>query len=218
MPLKDTAPTRTLITTSHSLRVPRISPASRTAHTQPAHTGSPPLRPTSPHAAWTAATPSFAPRVGGATSVDPHACTCPSQAVGQRPRRRRRAGPQGGRPQRPLAGPRLSGPAWCRRCDVRELILRVVTNNEKLERRAMRHARMLKSENVNDLAHEGPRRGSDSRHSASVRPVSTERLPFRERAGRAAARASGPLPPPSKAGWRFSAFVSVSKIWPELAA
>ena len=43
------------------------------------------------------------PWVGGATSVHPHACTCPSQPGGQRPRRRRRAGPQGGRPQRPQA-------------------------------------------------------------------------------------------------------------------
>ena len=45
------------------LEAPWISPARRTAHTQPAHTESPPLRPMSPHAAWTAATPSFAPRV-----------------------------------------------------------------------------------------------------------------------------------------------------------
>ena len=91
------------------LKGPWISPAHRTAHTQPAHTESPPLRPTSPHAAWTAATPSFAPRVGGATSVHPHACTCPSQAGGQRPRRRHQAGPQGGRPQRPRAVPLASG-------------------------------------------------------------------------------------------------------------
>ena len=53
-------PPRTLIATSHSLLAPWISPARRTAHTRPAHTESPPLRPTSPHAAWTAATPSFA--------------------------------------------------------------------------------------------------------------------------------------------------------------
>ena len=98
------------------LKGPWISPAHRTAHTQPAHTESPPLRPTSPHAAWTAATPSFASRVGGATCVHPHACPCPSQPGGQRPRRRRQAGHQGGRPrpQRPRAVRSLaSGPAWC---------------------------------------------------------------------------------------------------------
>ena len=53
--------------------------------TQPIHTASlractpesPPLPPTSPHAAWTAATPSFAPRVGGATSVHPQLTLAP---------------------------------------------------------------------------------------------------------------------------------------------
>ena len=33
----------------------------------------------------------------------------------------------------------------------------------------------------------------------------------------ASAGRTSPLPPPAKARWRFSAFVSVSKIWPELA-
>ena len=61
----------------HSVMLPGLAVHAHTTHTQPAHTQSPPLAPTSPHAAWAAATPSFAPRVGGATSVHPHACICP---------------------------------------------------------------------------------------------------------------------------------------------
>ena len=49
------------------------------------------------------------PTGGWRARLHPPACTCPSQAGVQRPRRRRRAGPQSGRPQRPQAGALASG-------------------------------------------------------------------------------------------------------------
>ena len=112
MPLRNTPPRPHLDCDQPLLLAPRNPARAQPIHSLHRHRACP-LLPTSPHATWTAATPSFAPRVGGATSVHPHACTCPSQAGGQRNRRRRRAGPQGGRPQRPRAVPLARGPAWC---------------------------------------------------------------------------------------------------------
>ena len=91
----------------------------RTAHTPPAHTQSTLLAcrraitlAAATHARATPRGPRPRPPLptgGWRARVHPPACTCPSQAGAQRPRRRRRAGPQSGRPQRPHAKALASG-------------------------------------------------------------------------------------------------------------
>eukprot|EP00964_Phaeocystis_antarctica_P001626 scaffold859_cov59-Phaeocystis_antarctica.AAC.1 len=105
-------PARAVNTASHSLRVPRTSPAraqpTRGLRIHRAH-GRPRANTL---AAATRARTRRGPRPRpplptGVWHVRVHAptCTCPSQAGAQRPRRRRRAGPQSGRRQRPRAVP-----------------------------------------------------------------------------------------------------------------
>eukprot|EP00964_Phaeocystis_antarctica_P043586 scaffold25015_cov52-Phaeocystis_antarctica.AAC.1 len=99
-------PARALNATSHSLRVPRTSPA-RTQPTRGLRTHGAHGRPrANTLAAATRARTRRGPRPRpplptGVWRVRVHAptCTCPSQAAGQRLRRRRRAGPQSGRLQ-----------------------------------------------------------------------------------------------------------------------
>ena len=118
----NTRPARALHATSHSLRVSRTSPArAQPTHSLHTHRASCLLA--------AAATASHAPaphvdrghallcpRVGGERARTLPLATCPSQAVEQRPRRRRRAGPQSGRPRRPRAGALASPPAAASSC------------------------------------------------------------------------------------------------------
>ena len=107
-------PARASNATSHSLRVSRMSPA----RAQPTHSPHIDTQSTllacrrantlaaATHARATPRGPRPRPPLptgGWRARVHPPACTCPSQAGTQRPRRRRRAGPQSGRPQRPQA-------------------------------------------------------------------------------------------------------------------
>eukprot|EP00964_Phaeocystis_antarctica_P103868 scaffold69103_cov66-Phaeocystis_antarctica.AAC.3 len=105
-------PTRAVNATSHSLRVPRTSPAraqpKRGLRTHGAY-GRPRANTL---AAATRARTRRGPRPRpplptGVWRVRAHAptCTCPSQPAEQRPRRRHQAGPQSGRRQRPPAVP-----------------------------------------------------------------------------------------------------------------
>ena len=101
-----------------------VSDASRTrtAHTQPAHTQSKWLacrRTGATHAPAPRVDRGHAllcPRVGGERVRTLPPATCSSQAAGQRPRRRRRAGPQSGRPRRPRADALASPPAAASSC------------------------------------------------------------------------------------------------------
>eukprot|EP00964_Phaeocystis_antarctica_P001632 scaffold860_cov57-Phaeocystis_antarctica.AAC.2 len=120
---------------SHSLRVPRTSPAraqpTRGLRIHGAH-GRPRANTL---AAATRARTRRGPRPRpplptGVWPVRVHAptCTCPSQAGEQRPRRRRRAGPQSGRRQRPPAGPLALGKPGDRAGNSRRSCVRLGVN------------------------------------------------------------------------------------------
>jgi hypothetical protein len=104
----------------------------RTAHTQPAHTQSKLLacrRTGANHAPAPRVDRGHAllrPRVGGESARTLPLATCPSQSGGQRPRRRRQAGPHSGRPRRPRAGgPLASPPAAASSCTYLEQVTAV---------------------------------------------------------------------------------------------